>query len=296
MKLPASPSVSVVPVDGIASDSHVCAFIDSAAVHEELITEFVAAGLERRERVVYFADDHSPDRVLAVLREGGVATAEPVAQEQLVIVPMEEERRRERPFDPNDRIAGMNAAIDAALADGFSGLRATGEQWTTRELPRTEVLLQYEIEVGELCAARSVSGLCQYDTRFCSAPLLDAVQDLHDHVVRNALVSENEMLRLVPLSADAHGNAWLRVSGEADLSNCLLLLQALEEDPRGAELHLDVSRLHFVDLRGIAALREVGEVLRAREAKLVLHNPPAILRRILEIVPSCLSDVEIAPR
>jgi len=296
MKLPASPSVSVVPVDGIASGYHVCAFIDSAAVQEELITEFVAAGLERRERVVYFADDHSPDRVLAVLGNGGVRTAEPVALGQLVIVPMQEERATEGVFDAHNRIAGINAAIDAAVADGFNGLRATGEQWTSRELPHTEVLLQYEIEVGELCAARSVSGLCQYDTRFCTAPLLDAVQDLHDHVVRTVLVSENEMLRLVPLSEDGYGNAWLRVSGEADLSNCALLLQTLEEDPRGAELHLDVSRLRFVDLRGVGALREVAEVLRARQGRLILHNAPASLRRILEIVPACLPDVELSTR
>jgi ABC-type transporter Mla MlaB component len=294
--LPANPNVSVVPVDGIASGNHVCAFIDSAAVHEELITEFVAAGLERHERVVYFADDDSPDRVLAVLCEGGVSTAAPVEQGQLVIVPMEEKRARASPFDPTNRIAGMNAAIDAALEDGFSGLRATGEQWTTRELPLTEVLLQYEVEVGKLCAARSVSGLCQYDTRFCSAPLLDAVSDLHDHVVRNALISENEMLRLVPLCEDPQGNARLRVSGEADLSNCALLLQALEEDPRGAELHLDVSRLRFVDLRGVGALREVAETLRARRGRLILHHAPASLRRILEIVPACLPDVEIAAR
>jgi anti-anti-sigma regulatory factor len=285
-----------VPVDGIASGDHVCAFIDSAAVHEELITEFVATGLERHERVVYFADDHSPDRVLSVLREGGVATAEPAAQGQLVIVPMHEAGVGQGAFDPTNRIAGMNTVIDAALEDGFSGLRATGEQWTTRELPRTEVLLQYEIEVGKLCAARSVSGLCQYDTRFCTAPLLDAVQDLHDHVVRNSLISENEMLRLVPLSEDERGNAWLRVSGEADLSNCALLLQALEEDPRGTELHLDLSRLQFVDLRGVGALREVAEVLRARQGRLILHNSPPGLQRILAIIPACLPDVEIATR
>jgi anti-anti-sigma regulatory factor len=294
--LPVSSSVSVVPVDGIASGAHVCAFIDSCAVQEELITEFVATGLERRERVVYFADDHSPDRVLGVLRAGGVATAEPVAQGQLVVVPMQQERPQERPFDPDRRIAELNGAIDTSLEEGFSGFRATGEQWVTRELPRTEVLLQYEVKVGELCAARSVSGLCQYDTRFCTAPLLDAAGDLHDHVVRNALVSGNELLRLVPLRGDAHGNAWLRVSGEADLSSCSLLLQTLEEDRRGAELHLDTSRLHFVDLRGVAALREIAEVLGARRGRLVLHHPPASLRRILEVVPACLPNVEIATR
>jgi anti-anti-sigma regulatory factor len=287
--------VSVVPVDGIVKGQHACALIGSAAVHDELIAEFVATGLERRERVVYLADDHSPDRVLRVLHAGGVATAEAIARGQLVVVPAHRDDRA-RPFDPGRRVAALNAAIDSALDDGFSGFRSTAEQRTTLELPPAKLLLEYETGVGALCGTRGIAAMCQYDTRLCTSPVLDAVARVHTHVVRNPLVSRDEALRLTPLTRDGQGNAWFRVAGEADISNCALLLRALEEVSRPAELHLDLSRLHFVDLRGVDALRELAECLGSRAGRLILHHPPASLRRIVDTIPDCLPGVEMRAR
>jgi anti-anti-sigma factor len=286
-------SVSTLPVDGIARGDHVCAVLDGQAVQEELVTEFVGAGLRRHERVAYFAGDSSPERVLGMLHAGGISTAEPLAQGQLLVVPAEDGYLSEGPFDPGRRVAGLNAAIDAALADGYSGLRATGEQWSTRELPREELLVEYETKVGKLCAARSAMGLCQYDSRRCERQLLDTMQELHGHVARNPLVSANQLLRVVPLSADAHGNSWLRITGEADLSNSALLLAALEDGGCG-DVHLDLRRLRFMDLKGVEVLQQLTDALRRSQRKLVLHNAPATLRRIVEIVGGCLPDMEIS--
>jgi hypothetical protein len=287
--------VSTLPVDGIACGDHVCAVWDTPAVQQELVTEFVRAGLERHERVAYFAGDDASGRVLRMLHAGGVSTAEPLAQQQLLVVPLSEAYASDGPFDPSGRIAGLHAAVDAALDEGYSGFRATGEQWITREPPREELLLEYETKVGELCSTRPVAGLCQYDARRCDQRLLSNVRELHGHVVRNALVSANELLRIIPLAKDEHGNCWLRVAGEADLSSSALLLEALEEGEHG-DLHLDLGRLRFVDLRGVEALRELADALRPSQRRLILHNSPSTLPRILGIVSGCLPDVEISAR
>ncbi len=261
------------------------------------MTEFVGAGLQRNERVVYYTDDDSPERVLGILSAGGISTAEPVTEGQLMVVPMHANGHADQPFEPSRRVAGLNAAIDSALADGYSGLRATGEQWTTRELPSTELLVEYETRVGELCSTRSVAGLCQYDTRYCDAPLLDTVRGLHRHVVRNALVSDNEALRIIPLAGDEAGNSRFRVVGEADLSNCAMLLDTWRGNRHSSgDLHLDLGRLRFVDLRGVEALRELAAALRSSHRRLILHNSPPALRRIVQNLGGCLPDVEMAAR
>jgi hypothetical protein len=287
--------VSTLPVDGLSRGDHVCAVYQGQAAQEELVTEFVRAGLQRQERVVYFAGDAVPERVIGVLHAGGISTGEPLAQGQLVVVPLEEGGANGHGFDPTNRIAGMDAAIDAALAEGYSGLRATGEHWTSRELPSEEVLAEYEAQVGELCAARSAVGLCQYDSSRCDSAMLDRLRALHGHVVRNPLVSRNELLRIIPLAHDHRGEAWLRVVGEADLSSSALLQAALDEPGRG-DLHLDLDRLRFVDLRGVEALQDLAAGLRAARRRLILHNSPTMLRRIVELADGSLPDAEMSAR
>ncbi len=285
-------SVSTLPVDGITRGDHVCAVLEGQAMQEEIVTEFVGAGLQRHERVAYFARDGSRERVLGILQAGGIPTAEAVAEGQLLVVPAENASLDGPPFDPSARIAGLNAAIDAARVDGYSGFRATGEQWST-ELPPEELLVEYEIKVGELCAARSAVGLCQYETPRCEPHLIDEVLRLHDRLVQNPVVSTDGLLRVVPLSQDEHGDTWLRVAGEADLSNSALLVRVVDDTGVG-NIHLDLVRLRFVDLKGVEALEELALTLRHSRRRLILHNPPATLRRIAAIVSGSLCGAEIS--
>jgi anti-anti-sigma regulatory factor len=244
--------------------------------------------------VAYFARAAACERVLGMLHAGGISTAEPLAQRQLLVVPTDE-TYDDGTFEPARRIALLRGAIDAALADGYSGFRATGEQWSTREPPREDLLIEYETMVGELFRARSAVALCQYDATRCDPHLLETMRDLHGHVVRNALVSANKLLRIVPLADDQHGDSWLKVIGEADLSSSTLLQAGLDELGHG-DLHLDLGRLQFVDLRGVDALRGLADALRPLQRRLILHNPPAMLRRIVELAPGCLPHVEISAR
>ena len=273
-----------------------CAAFDGLAVQEELVAEFVGGGLKRRERVVYFAGDDSRERVLDMLKAGGLATAEPVAQGQLMVIPASEGYLSQPQFDPDGMIAVLNASIDDALADGYSGFCATGElPRGDRDVPAAELLTEYELKVGEICAARPTVGLCQYDRALAGRPLVNAMCGLHDHVVRNPLISENELLRILPLMDDPQGNSRFRVGGEADLSNSALLMAMLHDGRLGSgDLHLDLGRLRFIDLRGVEALRELTDELRSLQRRLVLHNSPSTLGQIVEVLGDCLQDVEMS--
>lgn len=75
-----------------------------------------------------------------------------------------------------------------------------------------------------------------------------------------------------------------RLSGPADLRNrpdFAELLRTLCRQAAG-DVHLDLSEMDFVDVWAAAALVEAASALAGGE--LVLHNPPAALRRLLEVL------------
>ncbi|GGS31786.1 MULTISPECIES: STAS domain-containing protein [Actinokineospora] len=75
-----------------------------------------------------------------------------------------------------------------------------------------------------------------------------------------------------------------RLQGDADLRNrpdFAELLRALCRQAVG-DVHLDLSEMDFVDVWGAVALVEAAGALSGGD--LVLHNPPAALRRLLDLL------------
>ena len=80
----------------------------------------------------------------------------------------------------------------------------------------------------------------------------------------------------------AAGDGRWRLGGEVDLTTAEALEVALSALPVGQELHLDLAELAFIDVRGTRTLVAAAARL-APEHRLVLHDPPAGLQRILEV-------------
>jgi ABC-type transporter Mla MlaB component len=87
-------------------------------------------------------------------------------------------------------------------------------------------------------------------------------------------------LTLTPLD-DPPG---LRLAGEVDVSSWSALEGALRSLPAGAgDLHLELAQLSFIDAHGATTLVRAAERLGTGRS-LVLHNPPSVLRRLLELL------------
>ncbi|MGE5131423.1 MAG: STAS domain-containing protein [Gemmatimonadota bacterium] len=77
--------------------------------------------------------------------------------------------------------------------------------------------------------------------------------------------------------------AGLRLAGDADLASLGRLRAALAALPAsGGTIHLDLSELRFID---VAAARELMAITQSAPARrLVLHDPPPSLRRIVSLL------------
>jgi anti-anti-sigma factor len=86
-----------------------------------------------------------------------------------------------------------------------------------------------------------------------------------------------ELLRIY--QTDPRG---FRLVGELDLS-CLDQLRPIEDKvSQGGDLHLDLSRLTFMDGAGLERLSEVARGLRARGCRLVVLRPHKSIERLLK--------------
>ena len=90
-------------------------------------------------------------------------------------------------------VDSLVAQVDHALADGFSGLRASGEMTWAIDTPHALAQLTgYEAGLHENFAAK-LTGLCQYDvTRFAPSVVSDMIR-IHPKIIANGRLSENPL-------------------------------------------------------------------------------------------------------
>jgi anti-anti-sigma factor len=100
-----------------------------------------------------------------------------------------------------------------------------------------------------------------------------------------------DLLSIVPLDGSPAG---LKLIGEVDISNRQQLAAALEPYAhRADDVYLDLEGLTFIDVGGVTMLITFAERLQPTR-RLVLRNPPRVLRRIVELAwpdPTPLSMV-----
>jgi anti-anti-sigma regulatory factor len=102
-------------------------------------------------------------------------------------------------------------------------------------------------------------------------------------------VEAETALTIVPLT----GRSGVRMIGEADLSGRRALESALDGIPaEPGDVHLDLAELTFIDAGGVTLL-----VKKARQLgpgrRLVLHDPPRVLRRILGLLWGEPPEIEL---
>ncbi len=159
--------------------------------------------------MVYITDTHPVGLILNYLRDSGVDGEAAFARGQLAFHTAQETYLPDGRFDPDRMLALLRTETEQALADGFVGLRITGEMtWAPRGTPGSEFLPQYEARVNEFLPDLPFTGLCQYDRRqFGPEVLLDMLWT-HPLVASGGQVYENH--HYVPrrdLSDAAYGEA-----------------------------------------------------------------------------------------
>ncbi|MFW9993195.1 MAG: MEDS domain-containing protein [Candidatus Odinarchaeota archaeon] len=147
--------------------NHYCWLFTRGQSHREIITRFITEGMKNKEKIIYIADINSAAKIVNYINNTGQAMETGFAGEQLEIISSHDVYIKQGFFDPCRILDSLDRVIDRSLAEGFTGLRVTGEMtWILRDVEGTEMLVDYEAMINDHLKGRNVLALCQYDLRY----------------------------------------------------------------------------------------------------------------------------------
>lgn len=267
-------------VQDMVHGDHLCLAFADDAEQRRVVTAYVSAGLERGERVLYFADGRDPRQVLGWLGSAGTDPQRALASGQLKVTTTDESYLAAGSFDAEAMACGLRQEVADSLTAGYRGFRVSGEMgWALRGVPGADQLERYERKVTEVFAGQSASAVCQYDARRFGPAALDAFDRCHPGAVEPDELYAGPGLRLVP--GFRAGQRALRVVGTVDYRGTDALAAALEttlEWP--GDVWVDMSDLEFIDLAGVRALAHAAGRMPAERRLHVVDLAPLLCQVI----------------
>jgi signal transduction histidine kinase len=159
---------------------HLCSLYENTAEQLAVAVPFMIDGLARGERCVYITDDRTIEEVVHALAAAGADVEQARQRGALRLMTAQDLYRRAGEFVPLAMIDFIRHAEAEALADGFSGLRLTGEMtWVLFPETGCSRLIEYEALLNELSANSKSVILCQYNRSRLDAPCIHDVFRTH---------------------------------------------------------------------------------------------------------------------
>ena len=191
---------------------HLCCIYETEQEHRAVLTPFLTDGLHTGEKVLYIVDAHTAETVMKYLRDEGADADRYVAKGQFSILTSDAAYMQTGVFDPQGMISLLQAETEAALAEGYSALRVTGEMtWALRGLPGSERLIEYETLLNDFLPSSRCLAICQYDARrFTPDVLLNVLRTHPIAVVGTAIYDNFYYVSPAELLSDSQPTAELR--------------------------------------------------------------------------------------
>jgi anti-anti-sigma regulatory factor len=260
---------------------HACLAFATAEEQARVVGAFVADGLSTNERVVYF-DSSSSSEVPGLRTHYGVNPQSYLASGQLRVISTRDTCMTGRSYDPRRMVAIANAEVVRADREGLRTVRFSGDlSWVLRASGGPRTLLASENETDATIAPSTMAMmLCQYDQRECTPEEISRLRACHEVLVEANPVFKDGVLTISP-TFQPYG---LSVVGEIDPARHAVFRDALVKIATfDSDIHLDLSRLEFIDLAGLRLLATFGVRMRGGR-HLVLDNAPPYLRELMTLV------------
>ncbi|MCF7548846.1 MEDS domain-containing protein [Pseudonocardia sp. WMMC193] len=271
--------MDVRTAEDMRAGDHACAVPVSDEGLWELTSRFLARGLSGGEKVVYF-DDGTSERVLDRLTEDRMPVAGALRSGQLQVVPADVTRGAFRSPVADVRSL-LHSYVDGSVAQGWSGLRMTGQLSYGADSPGGVPLSDYDRALDEVVVERGLTALCLYDhTRYTDAQI-EHMRGVHREELDAPAAYDDGLLRITQTGRNS-----ARLAGEADHSNRPMIHriigEALDRALRAADsdtdIELNLASLRFLDVAGAVALVHAAEEFPSMHRLVLSDVRPAVLR------------------
>ncbi|RKN59206.1 hypothetical protein D7193_08645 [Micromonospora costi] len=250
---------------------HVCWVHDDPAPFHHAAQAFLTAGLAAGERLWYVAA--GPAEPVVARLSAVPALRDALARGTAEVVSVGDTYRSDAVVDGPTQVRAYADATEAALADGFRGLRVVAEATPLVRTPaQLDAFARYEHLVDRYMRARPFSAMCGYDRREIGSRAAAELACLHPET--NAPEASFQLY-----ACDSQGDR-AGLAGELDLTAEDLFTTALERAdlrPVDGRLVVQAPGLRFIDHRALLRLHDYG---RRRNASVVLRSPHATASRL----------------
>lgn len=218
-------ATAVLPsISRMHAGDHYCGIYRTDEDHRRIVVDFVREGIARGEKMLYLVNIHTAAYLENLLRDEGIEMGPLVESGQLAVLSAKDTYLTDGEFIPERMIQLLKEATDAAVAEGYPALRATGEMtWALAGDPGSERLVEYEALLNNFFPGSKCIAFCQYDRRRFDAEMLTDILHTHPKVLHGTEGYDNEAMYFVPpeafLEADRQGavlDRWLHNLSRTD--------------------------------------------------------------------------------
>lgn len=181
------------PVAGfdVRHSSHVCLPFENDDEKHAATVAFIHEGLSRGARCMFLGTKDDFDELGRSLEDLGICTRRATSRGALQYRTVEEVYLYGGIFDPPRALDHTDALIDAALVDGFSGLRITAELTRIPAYGEWQKIVWYDAMVNERFARRPIALMCRYPRTMIPAERVRDVLRTHPVAIVRGETCEN---------------------------------------------------------------------------------------------------------
>jgi hypothetical protein len=159
--------------------SHFCQFYQTKKDLFDVLVPYFRAGLESNELCVWVTSDFlTREDALRAMKKGIPRFPEYLAKGQMEIFPYTDWYLKGGTFDLRRTLAMWMDKHDAALANGFAGMRVTGNPYWIDNKKDWDDFTCYEAEINNVISGTRLLVLCTYSLKKCGvAEIMDVIKN-----------------------------------------------------------------------------------------------------------------------
>jgi hypothetical protein len=164
---------------------HICSIYETEEEQLATAAAFLSDGIARGERCLYVgANREALLRFRAALDATGRDAARLLERGALIELTHAEAHLIDARFDCERMLTMLEEAVEKALNEGFSGLRACGDMsWLLAGAPGMDRVQEYEALLNQFFSSVRASGMCQYSRRLLAPHFIDMALTTHSTAV-----------------------------------------------------------------------------------------------------------------
>jgi anti-anti-sigma regulatory factor len=259
---------------GLGADAHACWGFNRRQEFVDASLEYLFDGLRAGQRLAYVGSEPAAEQRERLAPLGGVDAM--IDEGALQLFQLEDLYDVGKPVDPTYQLAAYAAATDAALADGYSGLRVAAQVTDLLAGPETwDAHLRWESIADRFMSVRPLSALCGYQRDAVPPAFLADLAAVHP--------AANAPAQAAPFHLFAEQGEMV-LSGEVDYFSAAALNRILAAACREeGSVALDLGKLDFLDHHGLEALVAQTQRLAGESGCEVCQAPP-VVERLCELL------------